>query len=380
MSKLVVLMIALIALSGVISAIAIKPAGCADVITQNFDDESTGVVPQGWTVVDPSICSLEVSDTAYFGISGKSAKFTDETHVDASQAHVKRDFAKQYGSLVFSFAVMVEVPDYFDVYIHDGFARGANVYFMPDGMIAYYENYEWHNLRPFSVGTWYEIRMVIDVPANAYDIYVDGSLEASEVRFRGFGSVAYLDRIELGGQSYETPVGYIDNLSLSAQEHKPSAVTVKMTGGLDYLFQEDIKIRLGAIVKDADTMTTVSNATVTIEIYYPNGSLWISDTMTEKLAGTGIYEWESSGTIQQMNLEKGIYLVKAQASKDDSASSIDTLLFHIDPPAGTPPPTLGPYNVVFMISMIAAIVTGTFILMNHRKRPLKRGLIRSLLL
>jgi hypothetical protein len=274
---------------------------------------------------------------------------------------------------------MVEVPDYFDVLIHDGFGHGANIYFMSNGMIAYYENYEWHGLCSFSIGTWYGIKMVINIQANTYDIYVDGSLKVSGARFNGFGAAFSLSRIELGCQSPETPVGYIDNLSLSAEEYvAPSTTIVTMTGSLDYLFQEDVKVRLAAIVKDAGTMETISDALVTIEIYYPNGSLWVSDTMTEKLAGTGIYEWESTETINQMNLEKGVYLAKAQASTGGSSPSTDILLFHIDPPAETPIATFAPY-IVFAIFVIAAIATSMFLVRSHRKKPMKTGVIRSLM-
>jgi hypothetical protein len=374
MSKSVVLLIALLIILGIVPTIAIKPARCTEVISQNFDDEPTGAIPQGWDVQDSSICSLNVSDTVYFGSSGKSAKFTDDSNMPFS--YVRRDFPGQYGYLVFSFAVMVEVPDYFDVLIHDGFGHGANIYFMPGGVIAYYESYEWHGLCPFSIGTWYQFKMAINMQANTYDIYIDGSLKASEARFNGFGAAFSLSRIELGGQSPETPVGYIDNLSLSAEEYvAPPTTIVTMTGSLDYLFQEDVKVRLAAIVKNAETMEMISDATVIIEIYYPNGSLWVSDTMTEKLTGTGIYEWESPETINQMNLEKGVYLARTQGSTGGSSPSTDILLFHIDPPAETPMATFVPY-IVFAISVIAAVATSMFLLRSQRKKSMKTGVIR----
>ena len=50
------------------------------IFSQNFDDEPTGSTPQGWVVENPSICSLTVDDTEYYGVSGKSAKFMDFTN------------------------------------------------------------------------------------------------------------------------------------------------------------------------------------------------------------------------------------------------------------------------------------------------------------
>jgi hypothetical protein len=379
MSKLIVLMIALIMILGTVLTVAVRPAACAEVIAQNFDEEPTGAVAQGWAVKNSSVCSLAVSDAAYFGSSGKSAKFTDESHLPFT--FVKRDFANQYGSLTFSFAVMVENPDYFDIYIHDGYyadsdLHGANIYFLSNGHMAYYNDLGFHGFRQFSVDTWYEIKMVMDIPKNTYAIYIDGSLEASGVEFRGFGETSYLNTIELGGQSYPTPVGYIDEISLVSQEQiVPSTTVVTLTGGLDYLLQEDVKIRLDATVKDSATMALVSNASVTLEIYYPDGSLWVSDVMPEKL--TGIYEWESNQTIYQMNLEKGVYLVQANASIGDGPPSTDILLFHVDPPAVTPLSTFVPY-IVLVLSMVAAIITGALLLRSRNRKTLRKSVVRSL--
>jgi hypothetical protein len=329
-------------------------------------------------VTNPSVYSLTINDTIYHGSSGKSAKYADLSTSNGA-GRVSRTFDNQYGSLELSFAMMEENPEYFMLYIDDSAIppHGANIYFMPDMSLAYYDG-DWNYLRPFSLLTWYQIKMVIHVPTNTYDIYVDNILEAEGARFRGFGQATYLNMIEFGGNTRETPVGYIDDLLLTAQAYEaPVATTTKLSGGLDYLFQENVKVRLDALVKDVNTMSPISGANVTVNIYYPNGTLWISDKMDEKLAGTGIYEWESIATIEQMNLDEGVYLVQAEASLNNDLPSTDILLFHIDPPSGaqTIPALTEFYYVAIAIAIFAGAISTT-ILLKRRGKVVKTNIIR----
>lgn len=371
MSRKIILAIALLLLATSMVALYVKPAKCSSVFSQAFDGEPTGSAPQGWVVDNPNVCSLTVNDTVYYGISGKSARYADLASYPGGYSYVGRTFDDQHGSLTLSFAMMAENPDYLSLYIDDGTVRGANIYFMPYGKLAYYDDALWHDICPFSIGTWYRIKMVIDIPKNTYDIYVDDSLRVQGAHFREFGLATDLNRIEFGRNSYETPVGYIDEISLDSYEKITPVAT--LTGGLDYLAGEDVNIRLDALVKDANTLATVSNANVTMEIYYPNGSLWISDTMIEKMAGTGIYEWQSAGTINQMNLEKGVYLVRAEASAGDSAVASNIVLFHIDPPAGPEATPTMPeaYYTALVITLIAGLIIGALLLKRNGKRLLK---------
>jgi len=116
----------------------------------------------------------------------------------------------------------------------------------------------------------------------------------------------------------------------------PRLLSIKLSGEHDYLLMERVKIRLAALVRNAATMEPVSNANVTISIYNPDGTHWLSDTMVEKLAETGVYEWESEGTIQQLHLEKGVYLAHVNASSEGSLVASDIIEFHIDPPSEEP--------------------------------------------
>jgi len=121
---------------------------------------------------------------------------------------------------------------------------------------------------------------------------------------------------------------------------KRQRLTIQLSGEHDYLHEESVRIRLVALVRDPITMEPVSHADVTVDIYDPDGNLWMSAEIRESGVGTGIYEWHSSKTIRELmqgrngadKLEKGVYLVHARASFQGGPAASDVLTFHIDPP------------------------------------------------
>jgi hypothetical protein len=143
---------------------------------------------------------------------------------------------------------------------------------------------------------------------------------------------------------------------------------VKLSGEFDYGNKESVDIRLAALVKDS-TMKPISNATVIIQIYYPNGTLWITGIMQEKLAGTGIYEWESFHKIDKMKLTEGVYLVHVEVFPGGDPLNTDMMLFHIDPPPqNDPPPPTAPYYAASTIGLAAAVIAGIY-LFKRQKKP-----------
>jgi hypothetical protein len=130
--------------------------------------------------------------------------------------------------------MMAENPDYFSLYVDDRNFAGANIYFLPNMTFAYYDG-DYHYLRPFSVDTWYEIKMDINTTANTYDIYIDGSLEALGARFseNEYGKTRFLSGVEFGENPYGTPSGYIDDLSLIEHRSPPEpSVPLKVVNPL----------------------------------------------------------------------------------------------------------------------------------------------------
>jgi hypothetical protein len=146
-------------------------------------------------------------------------------------------------------------------------------------------------------------------------------------------------------------------------------VSVKLTGELDYLQFENIKIRLAALVTDDNTGAPVSDADVTLDIYNAEGGLLVSASMIENLVGTGIYEWESPQTIRRLmrngQINKGVYLAHARASFNGGPIAADILEFHIDPPGeDVVPLTL----IIAIIALLISIVTPLVLFRQHIKR------------
>jgi hypothetical protein len=371
MLKKVLSAIVLIMFVTSILAFSIKPANCATVLSQNFDFETTGSVPQGWTVANSSLNSLTVNDTVFYGSSGKSARYAHIASPPGGCAYVGRNFTDQQGALSVSFAIMAENADYFMFYLDgtDAIYHGPNIYFMPYGYLAYYDNWGWHDLCPSSANIWYMVRWVINIPTNTYDIYINNVLLVQGAHFRYYGQTTHINDMNFGGNSWEMDSGFIDDISIETLTTPPTTVTT-ITGSQDFLLQEDVNIRIDAQVNEAKTMALVSNATVTIDIYYPNGSLLVSDIMVEKF--TGVYEWESNETIHQMNLEKGVYLVHTEASATGETPSSAILSFHVDPPPNNQPALTAPDLFFAALAIVlAATMLGVTLHRRQKKGPLK---------
>lgn len=109
-------------------------------------------------------------------------------------------------------------------------------------------------------------------------------------------------------------------------------LSLTLYGGFDYGNSEQAKAKIFGELKDPKTMEPISGANVTIQVFAPNDTLWVSASMVETLNGTGIYEWESADTIASENLQVGVYLAQVVASNGTSSAS-GIMPFHIDPPA-----------------------------------------------
>ena len=131
------------------------------------------------------------------------------------------------------------------------------------------------------------------------------------------------------GETDKADNSYTDGtVTVQRQVGPGQMLSIEFSGEREYLEGAEVKIRLVALVRYADTMEPVSNATVDILIYDPEGTIWNSSNMVERLALTGIYEWESSATIAELELEKGFYLIHVVARRGSLAAS-EISQFHI---------------------------------------------------
>jgi hypothetical protein len=147
----------------------------------------------------------------------------------------------------------------------------------------------------------------------------------------------------------------------------PGQISIELSGGHDYLPWENVKVKVAALAADVNTMEPISGANVTITIYDPENSLWINDTMTEKL-NTGVYIWESTETVREIfrDYGKGVYVVYGEASLNNGPTASDILTFHIDPPPEDKNNQL-PTIIGISLAAIAIIASAAIFIKKKRK-------------
>jgi len=146
------------------------------------------------------------------------------------------------------------------------------------------------------------------------------------------------------------------------------ALSLTLLGGFDYNVAEPAKVKVFAELRDSATMEPVSGANMTIEIFDPNDTLWVSAGMIETINGTGIYEWDSPDTIANMNLQPGVYLAQVTASNGGYSAS-EIMLFHIDPTLNS----AGTTTLPFYLAIIVALVLGEILIVQVMLRRAPKG-------
>ena len=136
------------------------------------------------------------------------------------------------------------------------------------------------------------------------------------------------------------------------------ALSLVLHGSFDYGITEQAKVKVFAELKDSSTRARVSGANVTIQIFDPNNTLWVSAKMVEAINGIGIYEWASLYTIADMNLQVGVYLASVAATNGELSAS-EIILFHVDPPANS---TGAGANQWYLATIIALILGGILVI------------------
>jgi hypothetical protein len=160
----------------------------------------------------------------------------------------------------------------------------------------------------------------------------------------------------------------IQNPPTQQPQGSNEASSLTLFGGFDYGVAEPARVKLVAELRDPITMEPISGASVKIQVFYPNDTLWVSAGMVETSNGTGIYEWDSTDTIANMNLQPGVYLAQVTASNGSSSAS-EIILFHIDPS----PNSSGTTTLQFYLATIAALVLGDILIAQVLLRRASKG-------
>jgi hypothetical protein len=211
--------------------------------------------------------------------------------------------------------------------------RFAGVYFQSDGYIYTIplipNAWVFYKLMPYAPNTWYKVRVVIDRSAGEYSVWIDDALIAQNIAVQDTNQIEAL-MLAAGFAGFKV---HFDDVRV----FETRARSLTLYGSFDYGVAEQAKVKIFAQLRDKITMEPISAANVSINVFDPNGTLWVSADMVEFMSGTGIYEWDSPDTVANMHLQVGVYLAQVAASNGVSSVS-DIVLFHIDPladPAGS---------------------------------------------
>jgi hypothetical protein len=196
-----------------------------------------------------------------------------------------------------------------------------------------------------------------------------------EITYYDGGSTAYIrNKTILAPGEYELQIMVYDisgnSLSGSFNVFILQTLELKLSGSFDYLLKEEIHLQLAALLTDIYSGEPVTGATVTFDIYGPDGSILVSGTFDED-TDPGVYIYTMSETMKDLKLPKGIYLVYARAISPDGFEAVDMIQFHIDPPGETSSTSLLYFAP---IGVGVAVVLGTMIggLLVVRKRRLSK--------
>jgi len=201
---------------GILGSPKEKGLGESVILFQDFDTETTGEIPENWTVTNPHNGSFIVDETVYYGNQGKSGKFTDNSTIGFPSPY--RTFPPQGRTIVVSFAIRPSESsgDHTNliVYVDDGNWHGANIYFTENGIIGYQDDAGLHNLRSYSANEWYKVKIIMNIPEKVYNIHINNHLEAEWAKFNKFTVSHEICRIIFKGVEAWQPIGHIDEIEI----------------------------------------------------------------------------------------------------------------------------------------------------------------------
>ena len=182
-------------------------------LNQTFDNEAPGVVPKDWFITNSQFGNITIDGA---GFRGRCAMIIDNS--TAGNPSPYRYFPEQTNTIGISFAIKptgdIGPNTTIEVFVDDGSFNGANIIFA-NGKIVYRTNSGVQELRSTYVpDRWYYIKLILNIPANKYNIHIDDHLEEVNADFTG--PCTQLHRIvfnETGGQfNSSLPVAYFDEL------------------------------------------------------------------------------------------------------------------------------------------------------------------------
>lgn len=167
------------------------------IFEDNFDSEITGTGPSKWNINKPAGSDVSIDDTVYFGTGGKSAKILDNSATEAP--NMIKVIGNQTGKFSYQISIRFAQTNQIigGVYIGNSTVTGGrfgienlgvSLAFWSDGYIKYNDNdndlASWKNVQTYEANKWYTIKVFVDLPKQKYDIYINGAVKLTGVKFR----------------------------------------------------------------------------------------------------------------------------------------------------------------------------------------------------
>jgi len=180
--------------------------------SDNFDTETNGNPPANWTLSgDPTYGTITVSNVQYVS-SPNSMKVSKNTTSGTLRAY-KTLSSAQTGVIVAEWdwrAAQTNVV--FINYLIGGGTAKTQVNLATSGYITYNYSGTSINIQTYSANTWYHMMIVADTQRQVHDIYIDGSLKASNIPFINAGTS--LNMIDFRSANVTAGDFYVDNYQL----------------------------------------------------------------------------------------------------------------------------------------------------------------------
>lgn len=194
------------------SPIPTPTPGPQSLVDENFNSQTTGSQPSGWTVNNAPNTSCTIAEVP--DANDKSMKFEDNNLSGSSTA--KKTFTAQTGTVTAEWKFKeITAGNWPKFLLYSGGATASEMY-VNDNSNLIYRNSSGTDvtIQSVSSNTWYSVKIIASAATDKFDIHVDGVLKTTEATFRN--AVNNIDGILFGsGNSFSGAV-YINDLKVSA--------------------------------------------------------------------------------------------------------------------------------------------------------------------
>lgn len=175
--------------------------------SQNFNTMPTGSAPLGWNI-DTSMGTVTVQEVP--SAADKSVLLNKTGSATGPRTSMYKMFSPLSGKVTIEAKVMREAASNLwclpYVYSSDGTTFAATIQFDNGSIKAY--NGGWQTIQPFTAGTWYDLKLVIDTDTDKFDFYIDGIRKVTQGTLRN--PVDDIAKIEFYAADINTGRTYVD--------------------------------------------------------------------------------------------------------------------------------------------------------------------------